>query len=65
MPKKRVTTMTKSSTKTASCGYSTQDLDKIRTRAYYIWERKGKPTDQDFSIWLEAEKTLRKERAIR
>ena len=65
MAKKNVTTMTKSTTKTTSCGYSAQDLEKIRTRAYYIWETKGKPTNQDFSIWLESEKALRKEKLIR
>ena len=31
----------------------------VRERAYYIWERKGKPAGQDLVMWLQAEKEIR------
>jgi len=31
----------------------------IRERAYYIWEKKDKPTGQDRAIWFQAEKEIR------
>ena len=31
----------------------------IREMAYHIWERKGKPSDKDWEIWLQAEKQIR------
>ena len=30
----------------------------IRERARCIWERKGKPTGQDWATWLQAEKQI-------
>lgn len=33
----------------------------IQTRAYYIWENKGRPDNTDQENWIEAEKQLRKE----
>ena len=66
MKKKVITaTVTKPVQKTTGPGYSTQDLNKIKTRAYYIWESKGKPVNQDFHIWLEAEKALRREKLLK
>jgi hypothetical protein len=45
--------------------YTKTDLEKIRVRAYYIWERKGKP-DKETALdnWLQAEHELRSEGAI-
>ncbi|MBN2484002.1 MAG: DUF2934 domain-containing protein [Candidatus Omnitrophica bacterium] len=41
--------------------YSQEDLDKIRTKAYYIWEQKGKPTTESaLDHWLQAERELRR-----
>jgi len=31
----------------------------IKDRAYYIWEKKGKPQNQDSDIWYQAEKDIR------
>ncbi len=31
------------------------DVDKIRERAYLIWEEKGRPGNSDVEHWLEAE----------
>ena len=31
----------------------------IRERAYYIWEKKGKPSGKDWENWLQAEKQIR------
>jgi len=31
----------------------------ISERAYYIWEEKGKPSGDDFNIWLQAENEIR------
>ena len=31
----------------------------IREMAYHIWERKGKPSGQDWAIQLQAEKQIR------
>lgn len=36
------------------------DIEKVRETAYYLWEKKGKPTGSDLSDWLEAEKKLNK-----
>lgn len=40
-----------------SCPKITDEM--IRERAYYIWEKKGRPQGQDMAIWLQAEKELR------
>lgn len=40
---------------------SADSLNKmIQDRAYFIWEEKGKPQDQDFEIWSQAEKDIQK-----
>ena len=39
--------------------------DKIASRAYEIWVRKGKPHGQDLQNWTEAEAELRAEFASR
>lgn len=44
--------------------YCEEDLAKIRGRAYYIWERKGRPENGDFDNWLEAEAELKAEGLI-
>ena len=31
----------------------------IRDRAYYIWEKKGKPAGRDWENWFQAEKQIR------
>ena len=38
---------------------SSPSEDKIRQRAYSIWEQKGRPQNNDFDIWLEAERDLK------
>jgi hypothetical protein len=63
MARKRVATMTRAGM-TTSIGYSPKDLEKIRARAYHIWESKGRPANSDMAHWFEAEKALRKEKAI-
>lgn len=65
MAKKKVITMTRGGIKTTSSSYSPKDLERIREKAYLIWEAKGRPTQDDMSHWFEAEKVLRKEKAIR
>lgn len=30
----------------------------IQDRAYYIWEEKGKPSANDYEIWLQAEREI-------
>lgn len=42
-----------------SCS-SNPDAEKIRQRAYFVWEEKGRPQNRDLDIWLEAEKELKK-----
>ena len=44
--------------------YSYADLEKIKERAYYIWEQKGRPLDSAFQDWLDAEKELKAEGLI-
>ena len=39
--------------------------DKIASRAYEIWVRKGKPHGLDLQNWTEAEAELRAEFAVR
>jgi hypothetical protein len=39
--------------------YSSVSDEKIRQRAYSIWERKGRPENNDLDNWLEAERELR------
>ena len=54
MARKRI--LVKDIQKTSS---SAQDLDKIRQRAYFIWERKGRLENNELDNWLEAERELR------
>jgi hypothetical protein len=35
------------------------DLDKIRERAYFIWESRGRPQGQDIDCWVLAEMEMR------
>lgn len=65
MARKKVATMTRVKEKMTSSGYSAKDLDKIREKAYLIWEAKGRPAQDDMSHWFEAEKVLKKKKAIR
>lgn len=44
--------------------YSHADLEKIKERAYYIWEKKGRPSNSTVQDWLEAEQELRDEKVI-
>lgn len=30
----------------------------IQERAYYIWEEKGKPSGQDYEIWVQAKRDI-------
>jgi Protein of unknown function (DUF2934) len=34
---------------------------RVAARAYYIWERDGKPNDRDIAYWLQAELELQAE----
>ena len=34
---------------------------KVRTRAYELWERAGRPPDRDLEFWLEAERQIDEE----
>lgn len=36
--------------------------DEIRTRAFEIWEREGRPPDRELDNWLEAEQEERAKR---
>jgi hypothetical protein len=44
--------------------YSYDDLEKIKERAYYIWEQKGRSADSAFQDWIEAERELKAEGLI-
>jgi hypothetical protein len=35
------------------------NLEMIRERAYFIWEKKGKPENTSLEDWLEAEKSVK------
>lgn len=35
--------------------------EKIRTRAYYLWETDGKPAGRDWEYWLKAKEQLEHE----
>ena len=36
-----------------------KQLDQwVKERAYFIWEERGKPTDQEHNIWTQAEKDI-------
>lgn len=35
-------------------------IEKIREKAYFIWENKGRPENSSSDDWLEAERQLRK-----
>jgi hypothetical protein len=37
--------------------------DVIRTRAYLIWEREGRPSGRDYEHWVQAQIELEAERA--
>lgn len=39
--------------------------DDVRARAYQLWEQKGRPTGAEQQCWTEAERSLRRERAMR
>jgi len=65
MARKKVATMTRGKQKTTSAGYSPQDLEKIREKAYLIWEAKGRPAQDDMAHWFEAEKALKKQKVLR
>jgi len=47
-----------------SRAYSEEELALIKERAYYIWEREGRPDDSDSANWLEAEAELKAEGLI-
>lgn len=40
-------------------GHGGPARDEIAQAAYYLWERKGRPQDQDVQLWLQAETQLR------
>jgi len=40
-------------------GCSSFPDEKIRQRAYLIWERKGRPENNELDNWLEAERELK------
>ena len=44
--------------------YSSEDLKKIRDRAYFIWLNKGKSGNTAQADWLQAEKELKREGKI-
>ena len=47
---------------TRKTGPAVQDMDKIRQRAYLIWEQKGRPQNNDLDNWLQAERELKGKR---
>jgi hypothetical protein len=52
----------KRNTKSVSAGntWRSPSVEDIQKRAYYIWEKKGRPENSDLDNWLEAEKSLAK-----
>jgi hypothetical protein len=54
--KKRVITSRKAR---RSEGYPPETLEKIRERAYFIWESKGRDNRSADEDWLEAEEELK------
>jgi hypothetical protein len=38
-----------------------EKMDQLRSRAYQIWEREGRPQGRDLEHWLEAERELEAE----
>lgn len=59
MAKKRT-----SKNKTAKQSIKYSDEDKIKKRAYFIWEAKGRKQNTTLEDWLEAEEELREEGII-
>ena len=55
MARKKVLVGTK---KKMNCS-SYPDVEKIRQRAYSIWEERGRPQNSDLDIWLEAEREIK------
>ena len=55
--------MDKNRTKTAAHNYSRTDIAKIRTIAYSLWNKAGKPKNEDLHFWLLGESTLKNEKA--
>lgn len=45
--------------KTASDATRDRSVDLIRTRAYQIWESRGRIQGNDLENWLEAEKAVK------
>lgn len=44
--------------------YAAGDVERINERAYYVWEKKGRPQDSAVQDWVEAERELREEGLI-
>ena len=42
--------------------YSRADIEKIRKTAYSLWDKAGKPGDQDLHFWLLGENKLKSEK---
>lgn len=59
-PKKRVSGVKKTSAnKTQKRQFSPDEINRmIRERAYFIWEERGKPANQDMDCWLTAEREI-------
>jgi len=55
MARKKILLRTKKQT-----NYPSSDAEKIRQRAYFIWEERGRPQNSDMDIWLQAEQELKR-----